>query len=125
MPPTPPLTLRPCRTARLSAGRWPQASHTAAAAALPRDCFATVDDFLGPAAATTLRKEVLGMYDDGKLSPGLLEGGRATKIRGDHVGWVDEDAAARYPGARIPAASRLGQACPQLTARGVQGSASI
>jgi hypothetical protein len=75
----------------------PQASHTAAAALLARHNFATVDSFLGGPVAGALRLEVLQMQADGYLKPGQIEGGRAASIRGDYVGYVDEDAARSYP----------------------------
>eukprot|EP01043_Picozoa_sp_COSAG02_P020430 COSAG02_NODE_1008_length_15238_cov_24.345928_8_plen_235_part_00 len=75
----------------------PQASHTAAAAMLARHNFATVDSFLGDTTAGALRSEVLQMQADGYLKPGQIEGGRAVSIRGDYVGYLDEDATRAYP----------------------------
>lgn len=72
-------------------------SHNTAAATLAQRNFATVDSFLGHAAAEALRSEVLQMHADGQLRPGLIEGGRATNIRGDYVAYVDERAAQMYP----------------------------
>jgi hypothetical protein len=74
------------------------AAHAAAAITLADRNFATVDGFLGEAGAGALRSEVLQMVADGMLKPGLLEGGRAAQIRGDYVGWVDEDARLQFPG---------------------------
>ena len=77
----------------------------AIAAELGRSNYCLVDGLIGQKALRTLRGEIDGLSESGRLQLSKLAGGRTggmltyshTAVRGDHVGWFDGEEAGAWP----------------------------